>query len=58
MSSTAAPANSSGISSPPPHEWTVQEIWDLVQIKFGKHLCWSGLQIFLFLKAHERIEVN
>jgi len=55
MSSTAAPANSSGISSPPPCEWTVQEIRDLVQTKFGKRPCWYQVKVMRSLYAGKDI---
>jgi len=43
-SSTTTSANISGTSSPP-HKWTVQEICNLVQIKFRKCPCWYQVKV-------------
>jgi len=49
-SCTTAPANISGTSSPP-HKWTVQEIRNLVQIKFRKRPRWYQVKVAVLLYA-------
>jgi hypothetical protein len=34
-----------------PREWSVQEIWDLVQAKFNKRACWFQVKVAMALYA-------